>query len=116
MSLAGDAWYWPYVVILLAGWLATDLWRYLGVLAAVRVSEDSAVFLWVKAVATALVAAVISRLVLFPEGSLAAIPTELRVAALGVGFVAFRLTGDNVFVGLLAAELVLIGMSLAMSG
>ena len=33
--------YWPYLVIIVAGWLATDLWRWLGVLAGNRLQEGS---------------------------------------------------------------------------
>lgn len=35
-----DAWWWPYVFILVAGWLATDSWRFLGVYLGGRISED----------------------------------------------------------------------------
>ena len=45
---------WPFVFIAIAGWLATDLWRWLGVLAGNRLREDSEAFYWVRAVATAL--------------------------------------------------------------
>ena len=66
-----DAGWWPFVYILIAGWFATDFWRYAGVLLGRRLSETSEAFVFVRAVATALVAAVISRLILFPSGSLA---------------------------------------------
>ena len=42
---------WPYVVILFAGWFATDFWRWLGVLAGNRLSEGSEALNWVRAVA-----------------------------------------------------------------
>jgi hypothetical protein len=37
-----DAWWWPYAFIAVAGWLATDIWRWLGVLIGNRLKEDSA--------------------------------------------------------------------------
>ena len=38
-SIAAD--WWPYLFILLAGWLPTDVWRWLGVLSAGRFDESS---------------------------------------------------------------------------
>ena len=33
MSYAAfDTWWWPYLFIAIAGWLGTDIWRWLGVL------------------------------------------------------------------------------------
>ena len=54
-----DAWWWPYLFILIAGFAATDFWRFLGVYLGGRISEDSDLLVLVRAVATALVAAVI---------------------------------------------------------
>ena len=75
------AW-WPYAFILLAGWLPTDIWRYLGVLSAGRIDEASPWLGLVRAVATGMVAAVIARMVLYPSGSLADVPDAVRIGAL----------------------------------
>lgn len=109
IDAAGAAWWWPYAVILMAGWIATDMWRWLGVLLAGKLREDSEILIWVKAVATALVAGVIARLMLFPTGVLADSPLALRIAAIVVGFLVFKLTRERVLVGILAAEVVLLG-------
>lgn len=105
---AFDAWWWPYLFILLAGWLATDAWRFLGVYLGGRVSEDSDLLVMVRALATALVAAVIGNLIVFPSGALAAVPLEMRLAASATGFVAYLLAGRRVLVGILTAEAVLL--------
>ncbi len=102
------AW-WPYFFIAVAGWLATDVWRWLGVLIGNRLLDDSLALIWVRAVATALVAAVIARLILFPTGALEATPMALRVVATMVGFGAFIVSRQRVVVGIVAAEAVLIG-------
>lgn len=107
--MAEQMWWWPYAMILVAGWLATDVWRWLGVLLSGRLREDSEVLLWVRSVATALVAGVISKLILFPAGALADAPVALRLAAAASGFAAFLVGGQRVVVGVLAAEVVLIG-------
>lgn len=100
----GDTWWWPFVMILVAGWLATDVWRWLGVFAGGRLREDGELLIWVRCVATALVAGVISKLILFPQGVLAETPLVLRLAAAGFGFAAFLLARQRVIVGVLAAE------------
>lgn len=104
-----DAAWWPYLFILLAGGLATDIWRWLGVLAGDRLHEDSEALIWVRAVATALVAGVIGKLILFPAGALAAAPVALRLGAAAAGFAAFAAARQSVFVGVLTAEAVLLG-------
>ncbi len=109
------AW-WPYIFIAVAGWLATDVWRWLGVLIGNRLLDDSLALIWVRAVATALVAAVIARLILFPTGALETTPMALRVVATMVGFGAFIVSRQRVVVGIVVAEAVLIGgMALGLS-
>lgn len=105
-----DAWWWPLVFILVGGFLANDVWRFLGVAFAGRLREDTEVFAYVKAVATALVAGVIAQLVLYPTGNLALTPMWLRIASVGVGFAAFRAARGSVLVGVLAGEAFLIGV------
>ncbi|MDH4439942.1 MAG: AzlD domain-containing protein [Rhizobium sp.] len=103
--------YWPFIVILVAGWLATDLWRWLGVVAGNRLQEGSEALHWVRAVATALVMAVTAKLVVFPTGVLETSPLWLRLAAAGLGFLAFLLSGQKVIVGVVV-PLVILGAGL----
>lgn len=104
-----DSWWWPYLFIAIAGWIATDMWRWFGVLVGNRLKEDSAALTWVRAVATALVAAVIAKLILYPTGALQEAPVILRVAATTIGFAAFLVTGKRIWVGILVALTLLIG-------
>lgn len=99
--------WWPYAFILLAGWLPTDVWRYLGVVSAGSVSEDSTILQLVRAIATALVAAVIARLVFFPTGTLAEIPDWGRIGGLAVGFLTYFLVRRSIVLGILASQIVL---------
>jgi hypothetical protein len=103
---AGD--FGPYLFILLAGTLMTDIWRWLGVLAGNRLRNDSEAVNWVRAVATALIAGVIGNLILFPSGALASTPVALRVVAVALGWGAFMAARQNVLAGVVAAELVLV--------
>jgi branched-subunit amino acid transport protein len=106
---AFGAWWWPYLFILIAGWLATDMWRFLGVYIGGRLSEESGLLVLVRCVATALVAAVIGNLIIFPGGSVAAMPIALRLAAVVAGFAAYLGSGKRVLVGIVAGEAVLLG-------
>ena len=110
-----DAWWWPFLFILVAGWLATDTWRFLGVYFGGRISDDSDLLVLVRAVATALVAAVIGNLIVFPSGALAATALALRVGAAAGGFAAYLLAGKRVLVGILVAEAIL-GAGLYLGG
>ena len=109
MTIASyDTWWWPYLFILIAGWLPTNMWRYLGVYLAGTIDENSETLVFVRAVATGLMAAVIAKLVLYPEGALAASPVWLRLGAMGIGFTSYYFTGKKVYIGVAFAELVLI--------
>ncbi|MEZ5811480.1 MAG: AzlD domain-containing protein [Rhizobiaceae bacterium] len=103
-----DAWWWPYFFMLAAGWFATDIWRALGVYFGGRIDEGSEALVLVRCIATALVAAVVSNLLLFPLGALASVPVAVRVGAVAIGFAAYRIAGKSTFAGIAAAELVLI--------
>lgn len=94
---------WPYIFIAVAGWLATDIWRWLGVLAGNRIDENSEMMHWVRAVATALVAAVIAKLIVYPTGELATSPLWLRIGAVAAGAAAFFLFRRNQLVGIIVA-------------
>lgn len=100
--------WWPYLFILLAGALATHVWRWIGAVAGGILSEQSAALLWVNAVATALVAAVVGQLIVFPTGDLAATPLLLRLAAAGAGWLGFLVARRSVFAGIATGELVLL--------
>jgi hypothetical protein len=98
----------PYLVLVLVGFLPSDLWRLLGVVVAHGVDEESEVIIWVRAVAVAVLAGVIAKLVLFPPGALASVPMTVRLGAIGCGFVAFLLVRRSVFVGVVVGEGVLV--------
>jgi hypothetical protein len=101
-------WWWPFLFILLAGWLPTDLWRYLGVVSSGTISDKSVAIQLVRAIATSLVAAVIARLVLYPTGSLALIPDAARIGAIVGGFLAYVLIARSIVLGIVVAEIILL--------
>lgn len=104
-----DSWWWPYLFILIAGWLVTDIWRFVGVVLGGRISETSEALVFVRSVATALVTAVIASLILTPNGGLADAPAWLRVGAAAAGFAAYLAANKQMLVGIFTAEAVLVG-------
>jgi hypothetical protein len=103
---------WPYVAMVLVGFLPNEVWRWLGIVVARGLDERSEIVTWVRAVATAILAGVIAKLTLFPPGALAEVPLAARLAAVAIGFAAFLLSRRSVFVGVAAGEAVLVGATL----
>ena len=99
---------WPYLALLLVGFLPNEIWRALGLVLARGLNEDSEIVIWSRAVATAILAGVIAKLILFSTGSLATIPLPIRVAAAVCGFLAFLVMRRSVFAGVAVGEAVLL--------
>ena len=96
-----------YALLLLVGFLPNEIWRMLGLVVARGVDEDSEFFVWARAVAVAVLAGVIAKLILFPPGALAAVPVSIRLGAIACGLVAFLLVRRSVFAGVAVGEVVL---------
>ena len=100
----------PYLALILVGFLPSEVWRWIGILIGRSLDEESEIILWVRAVATALVAAVVARIVLVPPGALAAVPLSVRLIALAAGFLAFYFIRRSAFAG------VIVGMAVLVAG
>lgn len=98
----------PFLFILLAGALPTQMWRWMGAYFSRSLDEEGEVLRWVKAVATALVAGLIAKLVIFPSGGLVIVPLWARLAALGVGYGVYFATRPRIIWGIVAGELFLV--------
>ncbi len=99
---------WPYFMLVLVGYLPNEVWRVLGLVLARGLNEDSEIVVWARAVATAILAGVIAKLILFSTGALATIPLGVRVSAAVCGFLVFLAIKRSVFAGVVAGELLLI--------
>jgi len=97
-----------YLALILVGFLPSEVWRWLGVVFARGLDEGSEIVVWVRAVATAILAGVIAKLTIFAPGVLATVPTGVRLGAVVVGFLAFMLIRRSVFAGVIAGELALV--------
>lgn len=98
----------PYLVLILVGFLPNEVWRVLGLVLARGLNEESEWVVWSRAVATAILAGVIAKLVLFSGGALATIPLGARVSATVLGFLAFLAIKRSIFAGVVVGEAVLL--------
>ncbi len=88
-----------FLILSLIAILAHEPWRWLGLALGRRLTVDSEIFIWVRAVATALVAGLVMRLILFPAGALADVSLVSRLAALAGGIGIFFLAGRSLGAG-----------------
>ncbi|WP_439500102.1 AzlD domain-containing protein [Bosea sp. (in: a-proteobacteria)] len=103
-----DGAFWPYLALLLFAVLPSEIWRWLAVVFARRIDGDSPALDWVRAVATALLAGVVAKLILSPPGALAALPLALRIGALAVTLAIVLFDRRKVFPAVIAGEVVLV--------
>jgi hypothetical protein len=106
--MSASAELWPYLVLVLVGFLPNEVWRVLGLVLARGLNEDSHIVLWSRAVATALITGVVAKLIVFASGALLTLPFSLRVGATLGGFAAFVAFRRSVFAGVAVGEALLI--------
>ncbi len=100
-----------YLVLALVGFAAHEPWRWAGLLLGKNLSIDSEIFRWVRAVATALVAGLVVRLIFFPSGALLSTPLSLRLFAMIGGTVIFLALRRNLGLGVAGgAAIIMIGI------
>ena len=99
---------WPYLVLILVGYLPNEVWRVFGLVLARGLNEDSEIVVWSRAVATAILAGVIAKLILFSSGALASIPLGVRATAAVFGFCAYLAIRRSVFAGVAVGEAALL--------
>ncbi|MGH1418634.1 MAG: AzlD domain-containing protein [Hyphomicrobiaceae bacterium] len=87
--------------------LAHEPWRWLGVYLGRRVSVAGELFQWIKAVSTALVAALVMRLMLFPPEGLGEISLLSRMLGISAGVVVFWMAGRHVAWGVAGGAIAL---------
>jgi branched-subunit amino acid transport protein len=96
------------LVLVVAGFLPNEVWRMLGLWLGGGVDEGSELLIWVRAVATAILAGVIAQILVQPPGALASVPDWLRLGAVAAGFAVFMLTRRSIFAGVVCGEVALL--------
>lgn len=101
-----------YLALLVAGFLMTQPWRWLGIWLGSGLDVDGEVFRWCRAVSTAIVAALIGRIIVDPSGALADVPLAIRLLAFAAGLAFYAVRGQSLVGGVVAAIVVLVGGTL----
>ena len=86
-------------MLVLAAIAATYLWRFLGVLFSRDINPEGPVFQWITCVSYAMLAGLISRMVIIPVGALVEVPLWIRVTGIVVGLVVFFIARRMVLAG-----------------
>jgi hypothetical protein len=105
-NFLGD--WWPYLFLIIVGFLPNEVWRMLGVVASRGLDEESELIIWVRAIATATLTGVVSKIVVFAPGALGTVPLAVRLCAAAVGIAAFLVTRQSVFAGLVTGVLAIL--------
>jgi branched-subunit amino acid transport protein len=96
------------VILFVAGVIPNQIWRMLGLWFGGGIDEGSELLVWVRAVATAVLAGVIAQILLEPPGALASIPGWLRCSAVVAGVAVFMLSRKSIFAGVACGEIVML--------
>lgn len=116
MSAALNDGFGGYLVLLTIAVFAHEPWRWLGFVLGRNLKADSEMFLWVRSVATALVAGLVMKLVVFPAGTLAAVPLWVRAVALIGGMAFFALGRRSLALGVGGGSVLLAVIEWARAG
>ncbi|MBU3731272.1 MAG: AzlD domain-containing protein [Beijerinckiaceae bacterium] len=98
----------PYVLLIVVGFLPTEIWRSLAVFLSRGLNEGSQLIVWIRAVATALLTGVVAKLMLAPTGELALVPYWGRGGAILIAFCAFFIFRRSVIGAVIAGEAMII--------
>jgi len=96
------------LILVIAGFVPNEAWRLAGLWLGSGVDEGSEVLVWVRAVATAILAGVIAQILVHPPGALASVPDWLRYGAVAAGFCVFMATRRSIFAGVAFGEIVML--------
>ena len=96
------------VILLIAGVIPNQIWRMLGLWFGGGIDEGSELLVWVRAVATAILAGVIAQILVSPPGALAGVPDWSRCGAVAGGFAGFIATRRSIFAGVVCGEVIML--------
>jgi hypothetical protein len=109
-ALAEFGFWWPYLLVIVFGFLPSEIWRVVAVFLSRGIDEQSEILQWVRAVAITLLAGVIAKLLFTPNGALAAVPLAGRLVPIVLGVAAYLGTRSPI-IGVLAGEAALIAIA-----
>ena len=83
------------ILVILITSLATYLSRFLGVVSSEKIKETSKIFKWFNCIAYSVLAALISRMIVFPAGELSESDVFIRLSVVVVSVIIFLFTKRN---------------------
>ena len=95
------------IIVIIVTSLATYLSRFLGVVSAEKIKETSKMFRWFNCLAYSTLAALITRIVIFPSGSLSEVDYLIRFIVVILSVVIFYLTKKNIVYPTLFSAIIL---------
>ena len=99
-------------LIILVSVVSTYIWRLLGIVIASHLHPDSGLSRWFACVAYAVLAGLISRMIILPVGALGEVPLLDKLVALAIGFGVFFWLKRNTSAGTAAAFFAFMAISL----
>lgn len=106
---------WPWLMLGLVA-LVTYGWRGIGVALSGRIDPNGAAIRWVGCVAYALLAGLIARMIVLPQGPLQDTAMTDRLAAAAIALVIFLLTRRNMVAGVFAGAVALVLLTVGRFG
>ena len=95
------------ILVIIVTSLATYLSRFLGVISSKKIKENSKMFRWFNCLAYSTLAALISRIVIFPSGSLSEVDYLIRFIVIILSVAIFYLTKKNLVYPTLFSAIIL---------
>ena len=95
------------IIVIIVTSLATYLSRFLGVISSKKIKETSKMFRWFNCLAYSTLAALITRIVVFPSGSLSEIDYFIRFLVIVLSVAIFYLTKKNLVYPTLFSAMIL---------
>ena len=94
----------PYVMLVVIGFLPSEVWRVLAIFISKGLDENSEIIIWVRAVSTALLTGVVASIVLAPTGALLLVPLWARTGSVLAGLAAYLLLRRSVLASVAVGE------------
>ena len=103
---------WPYIIVLIAAFLPSEIWRWAAVFLSRGLSDQDERIVWVRNVSAALLTCVVVKILIVPTGALATVPIVVRLGSLVIAICASLFFKRSVFIAILVGEVLLIGATL----
>lgn len=107
---------WPYLALVFFAFLPSEFWRVLSIYVVRGIDPHSEVLEWVRAVSTALLAAVVANIIAGPSGALAHVPLGARVGAMALSLAVYIVFRRSVFGGVVTGIVSTIGAAYYFAG